>query len=330
MRARFFLAAALAIAAAPAGAEPTAAPGFTVAVVQRPGAIFAGLSRDGDALLLTDLASGRLYRRTADGTFAAFGPELPHGLDVIGDPTGPYAVARRGDGYVVAQGWTPVDRSEDPRDHALLALDAAGTARVIDADFWNPFAFASDGGTLFVVDSGRNTVERLDPGGRRRLATFPRIAQSGAAMQQLSPTEFARQKPYEVDAVPTGIALHDGRLFVTLFGGFPYVAGGGAVVSIDAAASDSGTKTEADGLNMPVGVAFDGTGRMLVLEHGTYDQATGFVAGSGRLVRVDRGGARDVLLSGLTRPAAVLVIDDAHLAVSELGGALVFLGAAAH
>ena len=32
-----------------------------------PGAIFAGLARDGDALLVTNLADGRLYRRGADG-----------------------------------------------------------------------------------------------------------------------------------------------------------------------------------------------------------------------------------------------------------------------
>ena len=53
----------------------------------------------------------------------AFGPTLPHGLDVIGDPTGPYRVVRAGDGYVVAQGWTPVDADEGPLDHALLEID---------------------------------------------------------------------------------------------------------------------------------------------------------------------------------------------------------------
>ena len=233
MRPRLAIATALAIAAAPAIAEPTAAPGFSVAVVEKPGAVFAGLARDGDALLVTNLADGRLYRRGADGAFVAFGPVLPHGVDVIGDPTGPYAVARRGAGYIVAQGWTPVDQSEDPRDHALLEVDDTKVVRVIDADFWNPFAFAAQDDTLFVVDAAKNTVERLDAGERNRLATFPRIAQAGSALQKLSPTEFAKQKPYEVDAVPTGIAARDGRLYVSLFGGFPYVAGGGAVVSIE-------------------------------------------------------------------------------------------------
>ena len=96
----------------------------------------------------------------------------------------------------------------------------------------------------------------------------------------------------------------------------------------NSAAPDSGTKTEADGLDTPVGVAFDKSGRLLVLEHGTFDQGLGFVAGSGRLLRIDRAtGARDTLLDGLTRPAAVLVVDDAHIVVSELGGALVYLSA---
>ena len=51
-------------------------------------------------------------------------------------------------------------------------------------------------------------------------------------MQSLSPTEFAEGETYEFDAVPTGIALRDGRLYVSLFGGFPFLAGAGKVVSL--------------------------------------------------------------------------------------------------
>jgi hypothetical protein len=311
--------------AAPALAEPVAGPGFAIEVARLPGAIFAGLSRDGDAVLVTSLADGRLYRRGADGAFVAFGPVFPHGTDVFGDPDGPYRVERVGGRFVVAQGWTPVELSEGPLDHALVEVGADGAARVLDADFWNPFSFVTDGETLFVVDAARNTVERRAPDGTRAtLATFPRLEQKGAAMQALSPTEFAAQKPYEVDAVPTGIAARNGRLYVSLFGGFPYVAGGGAVVSI--AAAGGGQRTEADKLETPVGVAFDGLGRMVVLEHGRFDQASGFVPGSGRLIRIDpRSGVRETLVGGLTRPAAVLALDGTHFVISELGGALVYL-----
>src|ERR1044071_567714 len=69
---------------------PTAAEGYGIAIDREPGAIFDGLSRDGDALIVTDLSEGRLYRYMPGGTFTAFGPTFPHGVDVMGDPTGPY------------------------------------------------------------------------------------------------------------------------------------------------------------------------------------------------------------------------------------------------
>ena len=127
-------------------------------------------------------------------------------------------------------------------------------------------------------------------------------------MTKLSPTEFSKETGYEVDAVPTGIALHDGRLFISLFSGFPYLKGGGVVVSLDPTGPNAEARLEAGGLNTPVSVAFDHEGKMLVLEHGTFDQASGFVDGSGRLLRIDRAtDQRDPLLIGLTRPTAVLV-----------------------
>src|SRR5262245_33210630 len=97
-----------------ASADPEPAHGYSVEVIHKPGAIFAGRARDGDGLLVTDLANGRLYRRAPDGLFTAFGPTLPHGLDVIGDPTGPYQIARYGAGFLVTQGWTPVGQDGGP------------------------------------------------------------------------------------------------------------------------------------------------------------------------------------------------------------------------
>lgn len=70
---------ALMLLPAVAPAEPRAGPSFGLETVTMAGAIFAGLSRDGDDLLVTDLAGGRLFRRHPDGTLIAFGPVLPHG-----------------------------------------------------------------------------------------------------------------------------------------------------------------------------------------------------------------------------------------------------------
>lgn len=304
----------------------SAADGYSLEIMTHDGAMFGGLDEENNAILVTNLADGRLYRRyDGTGELAAFGPILPHGIDVIGDPSGPYKVAAHGNGYLVAQGWTPVDAAEDPRDHAILEIDADGETTVLTDDFWNPFAFVVIGETIFVVDAARNTVERLDvTGDRQTIVTFPRIAHSGSEMRSLSPTEFTNSEPYEVDAVPTGIAVRDGRLFVSLFGGFPYVKGGGAVVSFDPSAATGVHRVEVDGFDAPVGVAFAPNGALLVLEHGQFDQASGFVPGTGRLVQVI-GGERTSLIDGLTRPTSVLVRSNRTIVVAGLDGTLIFL-----
>ena len=101
------MAIALASLAGLATADPVAAPGYSIEIARLPGAILAGLARERDALLATNLADGRLYRRGEDGAFVAFGPELPHGGDVMGDPTGPFRVARSGSSAMISGIPTP-------------------------------------------------------------------------------------------------------------------------------------------------------------------------------------------------------------------------------
>ncbi len=312
---------------ASSSAGPSAAAGHRLETVRVAGAAFGGLARDGDALLVTDLASGRLLRRGAEGGFVAFGPVFPHGPDVIGDPTGPYRVLRHRDGFVVAQGWTPVNSGESPLDHSLVFLDAAGKTRVISNEFWNPFDLVATESGFYVVDAARNSVDHVTlDGAKKGVVTFRRLTQGASAMQSLSPTEFRAGGEYEVDAVPTGIALRNGRLYVALFGGFPFLPGAGRVVSSPISGGDPELRLEADDLNAPVAIAFDGAGAMLVLEHGSYDQKEGFRQGSGRLLMLDRKtGERSAVVEGLTRPVSVLLLDAGEIVISDLSGNLHFL-----
>jgi len=317
----------LLLATANAFAAPSPAPGYDVEIAQNPGAIFCGLAPDGEAILVTDLASGRLLRREPDGRLTAFGPVLPHGPDVMGEPSGPYKVARHGSGFLVAQGATPVDKGENVHDHALLDVDEAGSVRVISRDFWNPFDFAIAGETIYVTDAARNSVERLRADGERTtFFTFARLVERETALKGLSPTEFAGKQTYEFDAVPTGLAGRDGRLYVSLFGGFPFMAGAGRVVSLPEVGEAPTARIEVVGLNAPVRVAFDPYGNLLVLEHGTYDQSAGFASGSGRLLSIDlTSNQRHVLLDGLTRPAGLLVLAIDQIVIAQLDGTLIVL-----
>jgi hypothetical protein len=311
-----------------AHAGPIAAHGYGIEIVREPGAIFDGLSRDGDALIVTDLAEGRLYRYMPGGTFTAFGPTFPHGVDVMGDPTGPYKAVRYGARYLIAEGWTPANNDKSPHDHALLALDEKSNVQIVNSDFWNPYDFVVEGDLCFVVDAARNSIERLHADGRGKTTvfTFARLRQEAGVLKPLSPTEFSKKQVYEFDAVPTGIAAHNGRLYVSLFAGFPFLPGSGRVVSLPSVGEATSARIEAVNLNAPVDVAFDTDGSMLVLEHGMFDSSGAWINGSGRLLRLDRAsGKRQVILGGLTRPTGILVFDARQIVVSQLDGSLIFL-----
>jgi hypothetical protein len=309
-------------------ADPVVSPQYRLKVEHHEGASFAGLARDGVALLVTDLANGRLYRREADGQMRIFGPQLPHGPDSFGDPAGPYRVERSGSSYIVAQGWTPANQAAGPHDHALLRIDDSGMITVISSDLWNPYDFAIAGKSFIVVDAARNSIERLSAanGSRETVFVFKRLKTTGGALQTLSPTEFSDRQTVEFDAVPTGIAILGGRLYVSLFGGFPFLPGSGRVVSLPDSGAPSSARIEAGDLNAPVDVAFQGPHSMLVLEHGVFEQASGWRAGSGRLLSIDLAtGKREVVLDGLTRPVSVLATEPGAIVVTDLGGNLHFL-----
>ena len=80
--------------------------------------------RDGQDLLVTDLASGRLYRRGPTASLPLSVRAFPMASTLSATRPVPYRVVRAGDVLVVAQGWTPVGSDEGPFDHALVALDA--------------------------------------------------------------------------------------------------------------------------------------------------------------------------------------------------------------
>jgi hypothetical protein len=199
--------------------------------------------------------------------------------------------------------------------------------RVLSSDFWNPFRFTAAGEDLYVMDAARNSIERInDAGERKSVFAFPRIRQREGALTSLSPTEFSGRQAYESDAVPTGAALAGDRLIVALFTGFPFVAGAGEVVSVPLSGEEPTPRPEAGGFNAPVDVAIAADGKLLVLEHGTYDQAEGFVEETGRLVSVNSAtGERQVLVDRLTRPTSVLARPAGPIVLACLDGTLVFV-----
>jgi hypothetical protein len=310
-------------APSPSLAQPEPTPGYRIEELAHDLAMPSGAARDGDGIVLTDLGSGKVVRRGVDGTIEALHPGLPTGKDVLGERTGPYKVQVVDGRIFVAQGWQDVERGEGPYDHAILEL-SGGASRVVNREFWNPYDFAWDGEAWYVADAGRNALFRLGPSGSLTLVfSFPRLARRSEAMRTLSPTEFKEGETYEVDAVPTGVALGAERVYVALFGGFPFLDGGGLVVSLPRTGGVDRARVEVRSLDGPIDVAFDMAGRLLVLEMARYDLKTGFLPGTGRLLRIDlETGGRETLARGLSFPVTVLPEAEGALIVETSGSLL--------
>lgn len=280
-----------------------------------------------NGLIVTDLATGRVVRVKKDGGLTDLTRPLPVGVDVMGQPTGPYKVRVYWRSVSVSQGWPDANADPAPTDHAIIFLqNAEMRPRVISSDFWNPYDFEIIGqpnaaAELIAVDAGKNTLVRLEGGAAKTIYAFPRLKREPSEMSALSPTEFPEgTEPYEVDAVPAGLAVSDGRAWVTLFGGFPFVPKGGAVVSLALEGEGATPRMEVDGLDSPIDVEFTDDGEMLILEMGAFDMASGFVAGTGRLSIVDPNGKRAPLLDGLDRPVTVLAAPQDEIYISALSG----------
>lgn len=310
-----------------AHADPVPAAGWNVEELPLGLARPSGLAWS-DGLIVTDLASGRVVRVGADGALTDLTRPLPVGIDVMGQPTGPYKVKVLRRAISVSQGWPDANAEPAPTDHAILTFAAPDeTPEVVANDFWNPYDFEilvqpDDRTELLVVDAGKNALLRVRGGTVEPVYEFPRLKRGSAQMSELSPTEFVEgAEPYEVDAVPTGIAIRDNRAWVALFGGFPFTPDGGAVVSLPLEGEGAVPRAEVDGLNTPVDVEFTPAGGLLVLEMGMFDMASGFVPGTGTLSLVDLGtGAERVVLDKLDQPTGLLAVGDGEIYVSALSG----------
>jgi DNA-binding beta-propeller fold protein YncE len=162
----------------------------------------------------------------------------------------------------------------------------------------NPYAMAAapDGSALYVTDGASGRVLRVALDGNIR---------AFAQLPQMPPL--------------TGLAFGpDGKLYVTMFSTLPHAPGSGAIWAADASGALS---SAAAGLTMPIDVGFDALGTIYVLEFSDGGQPSQpYAAGSGRLLRVERDGARTTLLDRLDYPTAMVFSSAGDLYIA-VGGA---------
>jgi len=159
-----------------------------------------------------------------------------------------------------------------PRDLLETSLVAA-----------NPYAMvtAPDGSALYVADGASGRVLRVALDGK--ISVF---------------AELPHMPPL------TGLAFGpDGGLYFADFSALPHAPGSGAIWAADRSGK---LMLAAAGLTMPIDVGFDAAGAMYVLEFSDgLRPAQPYAAGLGRLLRIERDGARTVVLNRLNYPTAM-------------------------
>lgn len=262
----------------------------------------------------TNGRTARISRIGPNGQRSTVASGFPSAINQFGDVVGVADVAFVGDQLValVAGGGCSHGSGTFP----------AGVAKVSRSGDWSivadlsvfqaahpvahPFAgdFEPDGtwysmlhvhGQLFAVEPNHGEVVRIDP------------------------TSWAVRRVVDVSAsqghiVPTALAERSGNLFFSQLGTFPVDPGSEKVFSLK---RNGDLSVAARGFTAVLGLDFDARGRMYVLEttHGA-----GFPApGTGRVVRVNGDGSKDVIVDGLFFPTAMRFGPDGKMYISNKG-----------
>ena len=165
----------------------------------------------------------------------------------------------------------------------------------------NPFAvLASPGGEVVAVDSGANSMLRVDNhGGVSTIGVLPVIP---------PPQVFSG------DPVPTGFTVGpDGAYYVGILSGAPFRAG---VANVYRIVPGEAPTVYLSGFKTIIDVDFDQAGNLYVLQHSSGPAG---LAGPGSLVRVAPDGSRSTVLDNLTAPTSTAVAPDGTVYVTNFG-----------
>lgn len=178
----------------------------------------------------------------------------------------------------------------------LSAFQKAHPTAHIEPDDFEPdgtwYSMVAVRGSLYAVEPNHGELDRITTDG-----TISRVADISASQGHI---------------VPTAIADH-GLLYVGNLNPFPIVQGSSKILQISFAGA---VQTVATGLTTVVGVAFDKSGRMYVLENTVGEDFP--TPGHGQIVRIS-GGNKQVIASNLALPTAMTFGPDGALYVSNLG-----------
>ncbi len=176
----------------------------------------------------------------------------------------------------------------------------------------DPYGLVAYRGGYAVADAAANDLLWVDPAGRiHLLAVFP-------TQTVPAPAGAKGAKQLVAQSVPTSVAVGpDGALYVSELTGYPFAAGSARVWRVVPGAAPT---VYAAGFTTISAIAFDGGGRLLVLEIDRL--GLDGHAGQGELIRVARDGRRTVLAAaGLVYPTGLAVAGDGSIYIANRGTA---------
>jgi sugar lactone lactonase YvrE len=259
--------------------------------------------------------TSRISRIDRNGHVSVFATGFPSDLNQLGLVSGVADIAFVGNQMFalmsgggcdhgsldVPQGIARVEASgEWTMINDLGAFEIAHPTAVIQPGDFEPsgtwYSMIRSGGSLVAVEPNHGDLVRVDP----RTGGIARIADLSA---------------HEGHWVPTVIAERRGAYYISNLGVFPVVAGAEKVIRVSRSGEVSDVAT---GFTTVLGLDFDRSGRLYVLENSSVS-GDGPTPLTGRVIRLDRQGHRDVIVDGLFLPTAMRFGPDGRLYISSIG-----------
>lgn len=256
---------------------------------------------------------GRISKVNSIGVRTTVTDNLPTSVSQGGDILGVADVAFIGH-QLYALLWAGCSHGVPEVPNGIVKINSNGTHTVIaDIGAWqvahpvavanrgadfepegNPFKIISVGNDLYVVEANQGQLLKATTGG-----TVTRVVDISASQGH---------------AVPTAIDYYQGNFYVGNLGGFPIVDGGSNIYKITPGGQ---IDIFAKGFTAILGLVFDKKGRIYVLEMSTGNPFP--TPGTGRIVRVNKNGSRDVIATGLSNSTAMTMGPDWNLYVAHWG-----------
>ena len=254
---------------------------------------------------------GRISKVNGKGQRSTVTDRLPTTISTGGDILGVADVAFIGN-HLFALLWAGCSHGVPEVPNGIVRINSNGTHTVIaDIGAWqvthpaanpgadfepegNPFTMIVVNNDFYVVEANQGQLLKATLGG-----TVSRVVDLSASQGHL---------------VPTVTDFYEGNFYLGNLGTFPLVQNSSNIYKITPAGQVS---VAARGFTAIIGLVIDKKGRMYVLEMVVGSPFPR--PGTGRIVRVNVNGSKDVIATGLSNPTSMTMGPDDNLYVSNWG-----------